>query len=868
MADQKITAKQLANQLNLSTEQLLNYCQQANMRVSDADQEVSPNQQTKLKRYLKDQGVNIDSDDSDKEQESKPRKITLRRKTKSQLKTQGSQGDKKTVDVKVVKKRTYVPKPSQPEEQEPPQASESTTSESSGDIAEANTSEQQTQAQPSEAQASVQQDDSNHEQTGGTGEQVSTGADTKSTSSDADQKTTSSSKAGKEQSEPEHPSAKKRSTKSNKAKADSEEDKNDTKKKKKLKPSSETEKKSKKVDLRKLDFEEEGLEETGQKRKAGQKHKKAKESFEKPTKPVVKEVKVPSNIVVSELAQRMAVKAADVIKKLMELGIMASINQTIDQETAFLVVEEMGHKPVFEEENTIEDDILQEADVDAEEHPRAPMVTIMGHVDHGKTTLLDYIRRTRVAAKESGGITQNIGAYHVNTDRGMVTFFDTPGHEAFTAMRARGAEVTDIVVLIVAADDGVMPQTVEAIQHAQAAEVPIVVAVNKMDKPDADPERIKTELASYDVLPEEWGGQAIYVPISAKAGQGIDDLLESILLQAEILELKARHEGPAKGIVVESRLEKGRGPVATLIVQEGILRQGDVVLAGSQYGRARALLDENGQRLKEAGPALPVEILGLSDVPEAGDDFVVSSSERRAREAAIYRESKRREEKLAKQEAAKLENIFEQMEAGATHTLKIIVKADVNGSLEALSESLSKLSTDEVDVEIIGKGVGGITSSDVNLALASQAIIIGFNVRADNVAREAIKREGVDVHYHSVIYDAIDEVKRAIKGMVAPTYKQEIIGLAEVRDVFRSSKLGSIAGCMVMEGVIKRNKPIRVLRDNVVIYEGELESLRRYKEDVNEVKKGIECGIGVKNYNDIKVGDQIEVFDKVKNEAV
>lgn len=866
MADQEITAKQLANQLNLSTEQLLSYCQQANMRVTDADQEVSSSQQAKIKRLLQDQGVDTSGESSDKDSESKPRKITLRRKTKSQLKTQGSQGDKKTVDVKVVKKRTYVPKASESDESDSSQQGSKQTSASSSPSESTGTEQQaQTEKVESEPEATTGEAEQAYQSTTSDAKQEQ--ADSKDKESEAAQKQ-NTAKAAEDQSSQDHPSAKKRNYKSAKTKADSEEDKGDTKKKKKLKPSSETEKKSKKVDLRKLDFEEEVEDAAYKTRKSAQKSKKSKEGFEKPTKPVVKEVKIPSHIVVSELAQRMAVKAADVIKKLMELGMMASINQTIDQETAFLVVEEMGHKPVFEQEKSVEDTLLEEADVDAQEHSRAPMVTIMGHVDHGKTTLLDHIRRTRVAAKEAGGITQNIGAYHVDTDRGMVTFFDTPGHEAFTAMRARGAEVTDIVVLIVAADDGVMPQTVEAIQHAQAAEVPIVVAVNKMDKPDADPERIKTELASYDVLPEEWGGNAIYVPISAKAGEGIDDLLESILLQAEMLELKARYEGPAKGIVVESRLEKGRGPVATVIVQEGILRQGDVVLAGNQYGRVRAMLDERGQRLKEAGPALPVEILGLSDVPDAGDDFVVSSSERRAREAAIYRESKRREEKLAKQEAAKLENIFEQMEAGATHTLKIVLKADVNGSLEALKESLSKLSTDDVDVEIIASGVGGITTSDVNLALASQAIIIGFNVRADNVAREAIKREGVDVHYHSVIYDAIDEVKRAIKGMVAPTYKQEIIGLAEVRDVFRSSKLGSIAGCMVMEGVIKRNKPIRVLRDNVVIYEGELESLRRYKEDVNEVKKGIECGIGVKNYNDIKVGDQIEVFDTVKNEAV
>lgn len=860
MAEQYITAKQLAQQLNLSEQDLMGYCQQANIGVTDLEEQISSEQQQKLRSFLEEQGVMSPKQESQDQQAGRPRKITLKRKTKSQLKAKGSQGDRKTVDVKVVKKRTYVPRPSEdneqedqqeevPQEQSSPEVSTETsdaaTKQSQDEAAVASQEESQTQAESSEAESGSEEKAEESKQ--------------KSERSESD-----ASKADQEQT----PADKKRNQKLSKSKASDNEEAKEGKKKKKLKPSSESEKRNKKVDLRKIDMEEEGGIDAPKRGRKGAGKAKSKQQFEKPDKPVVKEVKVPSHIAVSELAQRMAVKAADVIKKLMELGIMASKNQTLDQETAFLVVEEMGHKPVFEQEKTVEDNILEEAEVDAEQHPRAPMVTIMGHVDHGKTTLLDYIRRAKVAAKEAGGITQNIGAYHVNTDRGMVTFFDTPGHEAFTAMRARGAEVTDIVVLIVAADDGVMPQTVEAIQHAQAANVPIVVAVNKMDKPDADPERIKTELASYDVLPEEWGGSCIYVPISAKAGQGIDELLEAILLQAEMLELKARYEGPAKGIVVESRLEKGRGPVATVIVREGTLRKGDVVLAGNQYGRVRAMLDEAGQQLKEAGPALPVEILGLSDVPEAGDDLVVSANERQAREAAIYRDSKRREEKLAKQEAAKLENLFEQMEAGATYTLKIVLKADVHGSLQALDESLSKLSTDEVKVEIIGKGVGGITTSDVNLALASQAVIIGFNVRADNVAREAIKREGVDVHYHSVIYDAIDEVKRAIKGMVAPEYKQEIIGLAEVRDVFRSSKLGSIAGCMVMEGAIKRNKPIRVLRDNVVIYEGELESLRRYKDDVNEVKKGIECGIGVKNYNDIKVGDQIEVFDKVKNEAV
>lgn len=587
--------------------------------------------------------------------------------------------------------------------------------------------------------------------------------------------------------------------------------------------------------------------------------------FEKPTGPIVREVSIPETITVAELAQKMSVKAAEVIKVLIKLGTMATINQVLDQDTATILVEEMGHVPKPQSDTELEDSLTQTED-EGELAPRPPVVTIMGHVDHGKTSLLDYIRRAKVASGEAGGITQHIGAYHVDTDKGTVTFLDTPGHSAFTAMRARGAKVTDVVILVVAADDGVMPQTQEAVQHARAAGVPIVVAVNKIDKESADPDRVKSELAQEEVIPEDWGGDTMFVHVSAKTGEGIDELLDAVLLQSEVLELKAAHQGTARGIIVESRLDKGRGPVATVLVQSGVLNKGDIVLAGQEFGRVRAMLDENAKPIESAGPSMPVEILGLSGTPDAGDEAIVVPDEKKAREIALFRQGKYREVKLAKQQAAKLDNLFTQMEEGEVATLNVLLKTDVRGSLEALSDALVKLSTDEVRVKIVASGVGGINESDANLALASNAIVIGFNVRADAAARRLIEEEGIDLHYYSVIYDVIDEIKSAMSGMLAPEFKEEIIGLAEVRDVFRSPKIGAIAGCMVVEGIVKRNNPIRVLRDNVVIFEGELESLRRFKDDVNEVKNGMECGIGVKNYNDVKVGDQIEVFERVKVE--
>ena len=547
----------------------------------------------------------------------------------------------------------------------------------------------------------------------------------------------------------------------------------------------------------------------------------------------------------------------------MKMGEMATINQVLDQDTAVLVVEEMGHKYELVNDNALEDELLAGSG-NGDKTTRAPVVTIMGHVDHGKTSLLDYIRRAKVAAGEAGGITQHIGAYSVDTDNGKITFLDTPGHAAFTAMRARGATATDIVVLVVAADDGVMPQTKEAVQHSRAAGVPLIIAVNKMDKEAADPDRVKTELSQLEVISEEWGGEHQFVNVSAKTGMGVDELLEAISLQAEVLDLKATPTGPGRGIVVESRLDKGRGPIASVLVQEGEVKSGDILLCGEEYGRVRAMRDENGNDVKVAGPSTPVEILGLSGVPVAGEDALVVQDERKAREVAGKRHQKKRELKLARQQKAKLENMFANMEAGDVSELNVVLKADVQGSVEAISESLTKLSTSEVKVNIVGSGVGGITETDASLAAASSAIVVGFNVRADATARRVIEAEEIDLRYYSVIYDLIDEVKAAMSGMLAPEFKQEIMGLAEVRDVFKSPKLGAIAGCMVTEGTVKRSNPIRVLRENVVIYEGELESLRRFKDDVQEVRNGMECGIGVKNYNDVKVGDQIEVFQVVE----
>jgi translation initiation factor IF-2 len=587
-----------------------------------------------------------------------------------------------------------------------------------------------------------------------------------------------------------------------------------------------------------------------------------KHGFEMPTAPVVREVGIGETVTVAELAQKMAVKATEVIKVLMNMGVMATINQPLDQDTAVLVVEELGHTPKLLKENQIEVD-LQGALTEATLEPRPPVVTVMGHVDHGKTSLLDYIRRTKVAAGEAGGITQHIGAYHVETPKGVITFLDTPGHAAFTAMRARGARATDVVVLVVAADDGVMPQTVEAIQHARAAGVPIVVAVNKIDKNDADPDRVRTELSKHEVISEDWGGQNIFVPVSARTGQGIDQLLEAILLQAEVLELRAPRSGLAAGVVIESSIEKGRGAVATVLVKRGTLKLGDSIIAGSEFGRVRAMFDENGKAVDEAPPSMPVVVLGLSAAPNAGDELLAVESERKAREVALYRQGKFRDVKLARQ-TTRAEDVFSQMGEEKAGVVSVLIKGDVQGSVEALREALTKLSTEEVQVKVIASGLGGITVSDVQLAAASRALIIGFNVRADAGAREAVKETGVEVRYYSIIYEAIDDVKQMMTGMLQPEIKEQIVGIAQVREVFRSSKFGVVAGCLVTEGYVRRNNPIRVLRDNVVIFEGALESLRRFKDDVNEVRAGTECGIGVKNYQDVRANDQIECFARIE----
>jgi translation initiation factor IF-2 len=589
--------------------------------------------------------------------------------------------------------------------------------------------------------------------------------------------------------------------------------------------------------------------------------------FTMPTEPIVHEVLVPETITVGQLAQKMTVKAAEVIKTLMKMGSMVTINQVLDQETAMIIVEEMGHLAKAAKHDDPEALLSSDApppEQDERAEPRAPVVTVMGHVDHGKTSLLDTIRRTRVASGEAGGITQHIGAYHVETPKGMITFLDTPGHEAFTAMRARGAKATDLVILVVAADDGVMPQTIEAIHHAQAAKVPLVVALNKIDKPEANAERVKQELVAQGVVPEEYGGEAMFIPVSAKTGEGIDKLLDGVLLQAEVLELRAVKDAPAKGLVIESRLDKGRGPVATILIQSGTLKRGDVLLAGAAFGRVRAMLDEAGHAVQSAGPSIPVEIQGLSDVPGAGEEVIVLGDERKAREIALFRQGKFRDVKLAKQQAAKLENIFEQIGEGEVKTLTLVIKADVQGSQEALMQAMVKLSTDEVKVNVIHSAVGAITESDVNLAAASKAVIIGFNTRADNASRKLAEASGVEIRYYNIIYDAVDEVKAALGGMLSPEHKENIIGLVEIREVYKISKVGTVAGCMVLDGVVKRGSQVRLLRENVVIHTGELDSLKRFKDDVREVKAGFECGLSLKNYNELQQGDQLEVFEVVE----
>lgn len=833
----EVTVSELAKVVGASVDRLLSQMREAGLSHDAADAPVSDEEKQKLLAYLK-------SLHGEKARE--PKQITLKRKTVSTLKTGAG---RKTVNVEVRKKRTYVKR--NPEEQ----VSQADIEQPVELAAITDVSSDRTDDVEAKRQAAIE-----------TRRKVEDEAKRKV---EEEQK----QKVEDEQQAPIDPSAipvdvpvepSKHVKKHVKSDDDAAIDAEDVPKKPK-KRGAIKEPKRKNEDLLQAVVDEAEEEKKPRLRTAAKVAKiENKHKFKKPTDKAVFDVEIPDEIIVSDLAQQMSVKAAVVIKGLMKLGTMASINQAIDQDTATLVVEELGHNPIPVTGEEVEQSLIDALQANIEEalEPRAPVVTVMGHVDHGKTSLLDYIRESRVASGEAGGITQHIGAYHVDTPKGMVTFLDTPGHAAFTAMRARGAQSTDVVILVVAADDGVMPQTEEAIQHSRAAGVPLVVAINKIDKEAADPERVITELSAKEVIPEEWGGDTQFVKVSAHTGEGVDDLLEAVLLQAELLELQAPSNVPGKGVIVESRLEKGRGTVATALVQAGTLRKGDLVLAGESVGRIRAMNDEAGRPTPEAGPSIPVEILGLDVPPAAGEEFLVVEDERKARELAELRQNKARQEKVLRQQAAKLENMFATFEGSEEKgKLPVLIKADVRGSLEAILASMADIGNEEVEVEVIGSGVGGINESDINLALTSGAAVIGFNVRADASARRIAEDEEVDLRYYSVIYNVLDDVKQALSGLLAPEKREEIVGIAEVRDVFRSPKFGAIAGCMVIEGTVYRNKPIRVLRDNVVIYEGELESLRRFKDDANEVRNGMECGIGVKDYNDVKAGDQIEVYD-------
>ena len=837
-----VTVAQFAEDLKVPVDRLLKQLEEAGIQVSGQDDVISDDAKMELLNHLRRSHGRKDATPG-----AAPRQITLKRTTRSEIRMGSAQGRARTVNVEVRRKRTYVKRDVLEEEARKQQEELDRQRREEQEAKEAEEREEQ-QRQEAEARALEE-------------------AEEKTRIEELErQKAEEEAIRAQEEIERQRKEEEDR-LRQEQATLEAKQAAVDKKPKRKGAKAETTEDKATRHGRKELhvhgDISSRRRKKKGRRRR-GSISVETGHAFEKPTAPVVREVEIPESISVGDLAQRMAIKSNDVIKALMKEGMMVTINQVIDQDTAVLVVEEMGHNPVPIKETEIEEQVLSALPEGGEEEPRSPVVTIMGHVDHGKTSLLDHIRRTRVAAGEAGGITQHIGAYHVQSDNGAVTFLDTPGHAAFTAMRARGAQVTDIVVLVVAADDGVKPQTEEAIQHAKAAQVPLVVAVNKCDREDADPERVRNELAAKDVIPEEWGGENLFVNVSAKTGDGIDGLLEAILLQAEVLDLKAVTGGSAAGVVIESSLEKGRGAVATVLVTRGTLKQGDPLLAGQEYGRVRTMFDESGQEVSEAGPSIPVAVLGLSGAPEAGDEVVVLDDERKAREVADYRRSRSRDVKLAQQQSAKMDNLFSQMQEGDAIVLQILIKADVHGSSEALRDALTRLSTEEVAVNVVSASVGGITESDVNLAAASQAIIIGFNVRADGAARNAVKETGVDVRYYSIIYEAIDDVKAALSGMLSPEVREQIVGLAEVKDVFKSPKFGDIAGCLVVDGYVRRSNPIRVLRDNVVIYEGELESLRRFKDDVNEVRAGTECGIGVKNYNDVQEGDQIECYERVE----
>ncbi len=852
----QVTVTQLAEVLGVTPDRLLAQFKEAGISIEADDAPVTNDDKKKLLAYLRTSHGKAESkDDADS-----PKRVTLRRKTVSELKVpSGGAGrtrgrgaaPSRTVNVEVRKKRTYVKRGAIAEaEQTDVEREEAlkTLEESRLQREEAERAEREREEQRKAEQNALEKADEEAREIEQAERERREAEETKMR--EAEQKAREEAEA---RARAEAEAARLESEREARRKRDEEK---------------EAKRKASKGPKTRYGREELHVANRSKRRKPKRRGKSSsvggEHGFQMPTQPVKRELEIPETITVGELAKLMAVKAGDLIKALMGMGSMVTINQALDQETAILVAEEMGHQARAAEEKDLESELTSD-DEGGDEVTRPPVVTVMGHVDHGKTSLLDYIRRAKVAAGESGGITQHIGAYHVETDNGVVTFLDTPGHAAFTAMRARGAQATDIVILVVAADDGVMPQTKEAIQHARAAGVPLIVAVNKIDKPEADLNRVKNELSAEEVVPEDYGGEEIFVPVSAITGEGVDALLDAVLLQAEVLELKAVPDRRCRGVVVESSLDKGRGPVATILVLDGTLKKGDMVLAGEEFGRVRAMFDEAGQAIEEAGPSIPAEILGLSGVPNAGDDVLVVADERKAREAADQRKSQAREGRLAERQAAKLQNLFDQMGEGTVgdpQAVNLVIKADVQGSVEALRDALTNLSNEEVRVNVISSGVGGITESDASLAQASNAVIIGFNVRADASARKVISEADLDLNYYSIIYEAIDDVKKAISGLLGTETKEEIIGLAEVKDVFRSSKLGAIAGCLVVEGSVKRANPIRVLRDNVVVFQGELESLRRFKDDVKEVQAGTECGIGVKQYNDVKPGDQIECFER------
>jgi translation initiation factor IF-2 len=839
----KVTVSQLADVLGVDSTKLLLQLKDAGIEASSGEDEVSNDDKKKLLGYLRASHGKVEGD------ATAPRKVTLKRKSLSELRVsgQGPRAATRTVNVEVRKRRTYVKREVVQEQM------------GTGD---ADREEAKQLLEESRAKRAAEE------------QVVQDAADKIKFEQEEKERLVAEEKTRQETEEKNRQETEEKANRQEaKRLAEDEERKREEERSRKL-----AEEKRKREQEKKKSKTRYGRKElhvtagaAARRRKPGfraarpSSSRPSEHGFSKPTAPVLREVAIPEAITVSEIAKQMAVKASEVIKVLMGMGIMVTINQSLDQDTAILVVEEMGHTAVAAEEKDIEQELVaEEPEIEGDAVPRPPVVTVMGHVDHGKTSLLDHIRHSKVADAEAGGITQHIGAYHVKTDRGIITFLDTPGHAAFTAMRARGAQATDIVILVVAADDGVMPQTREAIQHSRAAGTPIIVAINKIDKPEADLDKVKTELSKEEVIPEDWGGKDIFVNVSAITGEGIDSLLENVLLQAEVMELTASPDSMARGVVVESSLDKGRGPVATLLIQQGTLKRGDMILAGQEYGRVRAMFDESGEAIEAAGPSMPVVVQGLSGVPQAGDEMLAVANERKARDAASQRQDRQRESRLALQQAAKLQNLFDNMGKDEQTNVNLLIRADVQGSVEALRDALSNLSNDEVKVNIVASGVGAITENDASLAQASSAIIIGFNVRADATARKMIQEHELDLHYYSVIYDAIDEVKKAISGLLGTEVREQIIGLAEVKDVFRSSKLGAIAGCLVVEGAVKRDNPIRVLRENVVIFEGELESLRRFKDSAKEVQSGVECGIGVKMYNDVKPGDHIECFERIE----